>query len=232
MIKKKLIGITLTGAILLMGASMAFADSENTDTPPPDSIIPISTPVNEDEGPILETKFTDIQGHWAFDEIVSLEEKGVWGDLSGNFKPKEALTGTEFVAYLDKVFEFETEPDFGLDLNAKIGRMEAAKAIEKSFVAKKLSVIMTLMFPIYDDTNDLDQEETSALSFVFNTGIMKGKEEGKFSPDEPVTKAELAVILDRTLTTLENASPIEEPAEETDEVSDEASDEAPTEETE
>ncbi|ATW27510.1 S-layer homology domain-containing protein [Candidatus Formimonas warabiya] len=214
MVKKKLIGITLTGAILLMGCGMAFADSADTNTLPSDQIIPISAPINNEEPEkLFETKFKDIRKHWAFDEIVSLEEKGVWGDLSGEFKPKEVVTGAEFAAYLDKIFAFDTEPDFGFDLHGGIGRMEAAKAIEKSFTAKKLSVIMTLMFPVYDDTENLDQEETDALSFVFNTGIMKGKTEGKFSPDDPITKAELAVILHRTLATLENASPMEAPAE-------------------
>ncbi|MGI6066981.1 MAG: S-layer homology domain-containing protein [Bacillota bacterium] len=212
MLKNKLIGITLSGAILLMGSSIAFADTVDVNTPA-DEIIPISAPVNEDSSKVFETKFTDIAGYWAYDAIVSLEEKGIWGDLSGEFAPKEMVTGTEFYAYLDKVFEFETEVDLGFGLEEEVSRMEAAVAIQKSFDAKKLAVIMTQMFPIYEDTEDLVQEETSALSFVFNTGIMKGKAEGKFFPGDGITKAELAVILDRTLSTLENAEPIEEIAE-------------------
>ncbi|MDD2496858.1 MAG: S-layer homology domain-containing protein [Desulfitobacteriaceae bacterium] len=208
MLKNKLIGITLSGAILLMGSSIAFADTVDVNIPS-DEIIPISVPVNEDSSKAFETKFTDIEGHWAYDEIVSLEEMGMWGDLSGEFSPQEMVTGTEFYAYLDKIFEFEAEVDLGFELEEEVSRMEAAKAIKKSFEAKKLSVIMTQMFPIYEDTKNLAQEETSALSFVFNTGIMKGRTEGKFCPDDSIKRAELGVILNRTLTTLENASPIE-----------------------
>lgn len=213
MIKNKLIGITLSGAILLVGSSMVFADTAGDNISSPDNVMPISAPINnEDASKLLESKFQDIKDHWAFDEIVSLEEKGLWEDLSDDFEPGEMITGAEFKVYLDKIFEFETEPDFDFELEENISRMEAAKAIQNSFNAKKLSVIITQMFPIFDDTEDLDPEETSALSFVFNTGIMKGKSEGKFAPDASITKAELAVILDRTLATIEIASSVEEPA--------------------
>ena len=191
MLKNKLIGITLSGAILLMGSSIAFADTVNVNKSS-DEIIPISAPVNEDSSKSFVTEFADIKDHWAYDEIVSLEEKGIWEDLSGEFAPKEMVTGTEFYIYLDKIFDFDAEVDLGFELEEEVSRMEAAMAVKKSFEAKKLAVIMTQMFPIYEDTEDLAQEETSALSFVFNTRIMKGKADGKFFPNDSITKAELA----------------------------------------
>ncbi|MGI6711824.1 MAG: S-layer homology domain-containing protein [Bacillota bacterium] len=205
MVKKKLIVLTLSGAIFLMGSGSAFADN-TVNTPIPTDTMPISAPINdEDATKPIESKFSDIQNHWAFKEIVLLENRGIWGDLSGEFQPKQIVTGADFAAYLDKIFEFETEPDFAFKHNSEVSRMEAAKAIEKSFAAKNISVFMTLIFPVYDDTTNLGPEETSALSFVFNTGIMKGKSKSKFLPDDSITKGELAVILQRTLTTIENA---------------------------
>ncbi len=70
--------------------------------------------------------------------------------------------------------------------------------------------MMTLMFPIYDDTTELTPEESSALSFVFNTGIMIGRSNDNFYPDAPLTRAELATVLVRTQDTLQYAEPIEE----------------------
>jgi len=54
----------------------------------------------------------------------------------------------------------------------------------------------------------LSSDENSALSFVFNTGIMKGLDNNTFAPDKPITRAELATALKRTLNTLEVAEPV------------------------
>ncbi|MGI6493179.1 MAG: S-layer homology domain-containing protein [Pelotomaculum sp.] len=105
-------------------------------------------------------------------------------DLAGReFKPREAVT-----------------------------RMEVASAIADSFAAKKLSVITTLMWPNYTDMTDLTQEQQSDISFMFNTGIMR-YEGSEFKPNEKITRAELATILNRTLKTLAVATTISEPAE-------------------
>ena len=50
-------------------------------------------------------------------------------------------------------------------------------------------------------------EESSALSFVFNTGIMRGRTEDKFYPYDPITRAEMAVVLNRTLATMNMQNP-------------------------
>ncbi|TEB10777.1 S-layer homology domain-containing protein [Pelotomaculum propionicicum] len=90
-----------------------------------------------------------------------------------------------------------------------VTRAEAASAIADSFAAKKLSVITTMMWPDYLDTTNLSQKQQSDISFVFNTGIMRytGNE---FKPDEKITRAELATILNRTLKTLAVATPAQE----------------------
>lgn len=89
--------------------------------------------------------------------------------------------------------------------NKLVTRMEVAKAIQKSFEAKSLNVVMTEMFPIYEDTKNLKSDEISALSFVFNTSIMKGKGNNTFAPYEPISRAELATVLKRTMDTIKVA---------------------------
>ena len=91
----------------------------------------------------------------------------------------------------------------------RVTRAEVASAIANSFAAKKLSVITTLIWPNYSDIADLTQEEQSAISFVFNAGIMRypGNE---FRPDEKITRAELATILNQTLKTIDVATPAQD----------------------
>jgi len=90
-----------------------------------------------------------------------------------------------------------------------VTRMEVASAIADSFAAKKLSVITTLMWPNYADMTNLTQEQQSDISFMFNTSIMR-HEGNEFKPNEKITRAELATILNRTLQTLAVATPIQE----------------------
>ncbi|ATW25095.1 S-layer homology domain-containing protein [Candidatus Formimonas warabiya] len=90
-----------------------------------------------------------------------------------------------------------------------VTRIEAASAIADSFAAKKLSVISTMMWPNYLDTTNLTPKQQSDISFVFNTSIMRytGNE---FKPEERITRAELATILNQTLKTLAVAMPAQE----------------------
>ena len=196
--KRKLMIVMLASMIFISGTILVSAVSED--------VMPISAPAN---GPTsLETRFSDLEHHWARDHIILLEEKGVWGDLSGEFAPNKAITGVELTDYLDTVFHFDTEPDLGYPSDREVTRMEAAIAIQKSFEVKKLSVVTTEMFPIFEDTIELSSVETGALSFVFNTSIMKGRQSNYFFPDASLTRAELATMLVRNLNTLKYAEPI------------------------
>jgi len=198
MLKNKLLTVVVCGAFIIGGSGLAFANSDNKVVE--DEVIPIS----------LETQFTDIENHWAYDEIASIGAKGFWGELANEFKPAQTIQGADLEKYLDKVFEFENDFEFEFKNSEEVTRIEVAKAIQDSFKIKDLTIISTLVLPVYEDTKELDDYETSALSFVYNTGIMKGKTDELFHPHTPVTKAEIAVVLHRTLATLEHAKPIDE----------------------
>ncbi|NLO89454.1 MAG: S-layer homology domain-containing protein [Clostridia bacterium] len=208
--KKDLFLLILAGLLLLTGA-VAWAQ----DIAPPEGS-------QAKDLPIINT-FKDIQGHWAEKDIVEMYNLGILQDVEGitpeKFGPKEIVTGKELISSLENLFERKLGKE-----NNKTGelisifedpdkpavRMNAARAIEQAFIINELSVITTEIFPIYDDTANLAPEETSALSFVFNAGIMKGRAPKIFAPNEPITRAELASILSRTSIVLELAEPIEE----------------------
>ncbi|MGI6452361.1 MAG: PdaC/SigV domain-containing protein [Syntrophomonadaceae bacterium] len=78
--------------------------------------------------------------------------------------------------------------------NEKVTRIELAVSIYRAFQAKGINVPMIMLMPIYDDTAHLFQEETNAMVFVSNTGIMKGDKQ-LFRPHDPITRAEMAKVL-------------------------------------
>lgn len=103
---------------------------------------------------------------------------------------------------LHNIFEVQ---DRKFKPSQSVTRIEIACAIDRAFDVKKLSVITTQIWPMYSDTAKLNQEEQNAICFMYNTGIMKGKSAKHFVPYGKLTRAELAVIFNRTLATLENA---------------------------
>ncbi len=134
------------------------------------------------KAPTATDFYDDIQaGQWYSDVILKCGLNGVIATENRKFNPDQPVT-----------------------------RLEMAKAINNSFRAKSLGVVATLMWPVYADTQNLSQEDQNAISLIFNTGIMKGKDSQQFYPHDPITRAELAVILNRTLNTLQHAIPLRE----------------------
>lgn len=91
---------------------------------------------------------------------------------------------------------FNLDNDF--EPKQEMSRIEVAQAVKRSFEAKEIVVPMILMMPVYEDTNDLEQEEQNAMVFVSNTGIMEGTN-NCFRPHDTVTRAELARIINRCI---------------------------------
>jgi predicted secreted protein len=93
---------------------------------------------------------------------------------------------------------FYARDEYNFEPAVQLSRMEAAQAIYRSFNAKNISIPMIMMMPVYNDTQDLGQEDMNAMVFVSNTGIMKGDGQN-FRPDDLLTRAELAKIIGRCI---------------------------------
>ncbi|MFA5383350.1 MAG: S-layer homology domain-containing protein [Eubacteriales bacterium] len=56
--------------------------------------------------------FTDLEGHWAKDDIYSLAEKGIIGGMTATeFKPEEKITRAQFAKLLIKALNIEVKKD-------------------------------------------------------------------------------------------------------------------------
>ncbi|MDD4170114.1 MAG: S-layer homology domain-containing protein [Prolixibacteraceae bacterium] len=96
------------------------------------------------------------------------------------------------------IFDF---PDRKFKPHQTVTRSEVAGAIADSFKTKGIQVITTMMWPPYADIAHLPDKQQSDIAFIYNTQIMKypGSE---FKPDEKITRAELATIMNNTLSSL------------------------------
>lgn len=131
--------------------------------------------------PVPSDLYDDVEKDlWYSDAAMIAGHKNIFNIFDRKFRPRQAVT-----------------------------RLEAAEAITESFKAKNLSVVTTLIWPNYLDINNLTEKQQSAVGFIFNTGIMKYAG-NRFGPDEKITRAELATILNQTLKTLAVATPAQE----------------------
>lgn len=126
-------------------------------------------------------------------------------DLYDDVEAKQWYSEASMITGYNKVISFTGRK---FNPGARVTRMDVASAITDSFQAKKLLVATTLMAPAYTDLGNLTNKQQSDIGFVFNTGIMRYTG-SQFKPDNNITRAELAVILNQTLKTIEVATPYE-----------------------
>ncbi|TCK93242.1 S-layer family protein [Natranaerovirga hydrolytica] len=203
MIRKKILGFALTGALILSSSSLAYANE----------VIPIS--IDEVELISIEANnfgFIDIsENHWAYGDIQNLiKEELITNIWSGDVLPTTLVTKQDFATLLDNTFNFENDIDFSdypllnqlyneENSDENISRIDVAQAITESFRAKDWNVATTLMYPVFEDTNDIEGAHIGGLSFVFNASIMRGLPDNTFKPYDDITFSELAASINRTL---------------------------------
>ncbi|MEN6327175.1 MAG: protease inhibitor I42 family protein [Syntrophomonas sp.] len=99
---------------------------------------------------------------------------------------------------MNKIFEASANFSAG----QTVSRIKIARAVQRCFTAKNINIPMIMLMPIYQDTQGLSTDEINAITFVSNTGIMKGDGQN-FRPRDGVKRAELALILNRCTELLE-----------------------------
>lgn len=113
-------------------------------------------------------------------------------DYFGDVKDQEWYSDALVMCAINQVFESNKQ----FAPMGTVNRIRLAQAIERSFQAKHISIPMIMSMPIFKDTQGLTQEESNAMVFVNNTGIMTGNGDC-FRPSDPVKRSELARILVR-----------------------------------
>lgn len=111
--------------------------------------------------------FTDIDGHWATESIHFVTEKGLFQGTSANtFEPDISMTRSMFVTVLRR-FEGIFGKQWHLDTSDS---------------------------PSFNDVPP-DSWYADAVQWAAGSGVAKGTGEGTFSPDQAVTREQIAVMM-------------------------------------
>ncbi|GAA3408352.1 N-acetylmuramoyl-L-alanine amidase [Paenibacillus hodogayensis] len=118
--------------------------------------------------------FSDIAGHWARDAIVRLKEKGLVEGDGGAYRPDKPMTRAEWLTIADRLFSF------GDKLKTPSGTTGQT----------------TVTGQVYQD---LPKSHWAYGTFqnAIRLGYISGYEDGSLRPDQPVTRSEVAVLLER-----------------------------------
>jgi hypothetical protein len=159
---------------------------------------------------------TDVQAdHYAAGPITVLLEAGLMEpDEDGSFNPDAQLDAADGVAIFAKVLGIASKTDTPEQALAKakeagIARdnLGAATQLRRSEVAHLLAAALGITpksvggpdeYP-FADYATTSPEDRGILAALYELGIFKGYEDKTFRPDNVLTRAEIAILVDRIL---------------------------------
>lgn len=176
--------------------------------------------------------FRDIAGHWARESIVRLKDQGIANGNNGSFYPDQPLTRAELVAFADRAFGLQAKSKVRL---AEAGAGAEAGTVTESVYGEEAALDPTedpaegpteapadpqtegppasgapeapAPRPAVRAIPDLPEAHWSygVMNTAIERGIIRGYPDGTVRPDAPVTRSEVAAVMDRLLS-LENAN--------------------------
>lgn len=172
--------------------------------------------------------FKDIEGHWAYDDIVKLKEEGVIQGISEDeFAPEASVTRAEIAAmlvralklndrddsefkdveyswYSDYVYKIATarimEGSYGyFRPSDSITREELAKVADNVIKRNGKTIFKEYSLSVFTDSHEISSWAEEAISNVCGEGIMCGISDNRFAPKDNVTRAQMAAVINRLL---------------------------------
>lgn len=171
--------------------------------------------------------FIDIQGSYAKDAIINLHKKNIMNGITSElFSPTKKITRAEFMTTLIRLLRLEpssssrvpaykdvpttawyygsvqTATELALTDGVGEGRFEPNKPLTRqeaaAWIIRALKQSTSTTATGYKDASAIAIWARPYISTISKLGIMQGNE-GRFYPNQAITRQETAVILDRLL---------------------------------
>ncbi|WP_166238852.1 N-acetylmuramoyl-L-alanine amidase [Paenibacillus turpanensis] len=134
--------------------------------------------------------FRDMASHWANDSVVRLKKSSIVNGVDSRFLPERSLTRAELITMMERAEALE-------DREAENGAAEDAASSKKAVKPAPVTIesARSKLLP-YKDLLD-NHWAYKPLSVAALTGKITGFPDGSIKPDNTVSRAELAVIVNR-----------------------------------
>ena len=177
--------------------------------------------------------FSDLKNHWSEKDVLEVVKRG-WmeGTSSSRFSPDVVLTRAQIATILVKTLDLkplESSVDDFIDVSQKhaayrdiqlvnqhgimLGTSNGRFSPDASFTRAQIAMILSRLFEEQDVESqhahsflDIKEEDWyyEAVLIVSQRGIMIGYSQGQFRPEEKVTRAQMAALMNRIASDLEN----------------------------
>ncbi len=171
----------------------------------------------------LASGMSDVEGHWAEREIhYAIEENWMRGYSDSEFGANEPLTRAEMAVVLSRILNLSPKTASFTDVPQEHWAALSISAVSEegymmgypdgsfspnSLISREeLAATLVRAFPLTVEGeevhfSDVASERWSfeAIQTLVSNGIVSGYPDGTFQPTQPVTRAELAVILQRMM---------------------------------
>ena len=217
------------GTISSGSSGSVSSGGRNTGSSSGPAIVPINPNVeNNQEEPEDEDKtvFSDIEQHWAKNEIISMTEKGIIkGKSEKLFAPDDNITRAEFAAIITRAFNLPSGECNFEDVSAgdwffeEVGAVANAGYMNGSdgnfrpytqITRQEIAVVLANIardkgmndlnaVPEFKDESDIADWAKSSVEYVTALGLLKGIDSDYFAPKSEATRAQAVVVLSRII---------------------------------
>lgn len=176
---------------------------------------------------------TTASAHWADASLSKLRDWGVMrGDQNGSMEPDRNITRSEFVSMVNRAFGYKklgkqpfkdiagtewyaNEVNVGFNQGYFKGSSASTASPNDSLTREEAAVLVgrnLMLTPdesenmIFKDGRKLSSWSRGIVTAAAKKGILKGQEDGTFRPQAPITRGEVASMLQRTIGTPINQS--------------------------
>lgn len=165
-------------------------------------------------------RFSDIDGHWAQEEIEKYVDMGVLsGYEDGTFRPDNGVSVAEFCRIVSAIKGINYKISDGHwalpyiremmgsgvieradyeDYNAVMTREQVAKSVTALMSGEYYPKDLTQFAQYITDANEIDANYNEYVIKSYISGVLSGYEDGSWKPQRGVTRAEILSVMDRT----------------------------------
>ncbi len=174
---------------------------------------------------ILPTGFIDISTHWARKSIESLLGNGLLrGYSDGTYKPDNYVTRSEFLVMVLRSLnegqeasntpfldvqnhwaknEIETAFSLGIIKGYSDTKFKPNQLLTRQEMAKMITIAYHLTIldskPVFIDDSKISPWAQNYVYTLYKAHVLEGYVDGSFKPNQPLTRAEAAEIIDKAL---------------------------------
>ncbi len=146
-------------------------------------------------------QYTDINGHWAEDMIVTLLDNGYYFS-DHEFRPDDAITKKEFLKFFQMIgndtdeqinsviAKIEEIPAEEADINAVMTKECISKYFVYCMGYQKIAAVDEMFLYPFPDVEEVDASLKGDITILTGLGIFKGSSDGRFYPKKQLTRAE------------------------------------------